>query len=246
MTTYNTDLSTDTIGAAWASSPLGQPGEVVDPTGTYDALPEAAEPKPTARGAAFVAAMLGALAIGPLVGLAVYLYTDADAARPTAVVPGTVSAPAVPKTELTAGVPAPAGAVDPNPVVRVPERAVVRVPERVVVPPAGSGQADVGAPPVSAPGDTTVVVDIPVPPPLPPEPDPEPPPPPESEPPLAAEPEPDPEPPLPPLPDPSPELSGTPRIVDPPITTEPPSPEPSFGPRRPSLPTWDVSGLLEP
>jgi hypothetical protein len=240
MTTYNTDLST--IAAAWASSPLGRPGESVDPTGAYGAITEAPEPRPTARRAAVVAAMLGAILVSPMVGLAVYLYTDA--AESTAELPGSGAAPAVPQAPsaipqesaapMAPSAPegsAPANAAGPNP--------VVHVPERTVVPQAGGDLADVGSPHVGAPGDTTVTVDIPVPDPapasdpLPPEPAPEPPPP-------DSDPEPEPPALVDPLPAPEVELEVTPRIVDPPISTEPSIIDlPGYEPSPPEA-DWDA------
>lgn len=244
MTIYNTDPSTYTIGAAWASSPLGQPGETIDPTGAHNAGFVANEPRRGTRGAAFVAAMLGALAVAPIVGFAVYLYTDSDAAQPTAVIPGPGIAPAIPPApaaSIAPGTVAPAPPpADPNPVVRVPERTVVRAPDKVVLPPAGGGQASVGAPPAGPAGDTAVIVDVPVIiPPLAPIPEL----PPVADPPPAPEPDPDPDPEaLSPIPDPGLESPLPPPVHELPDADEPPVP--GAGPHIPT-PDWtpDFSGI---
>jgi hypothetical protein len=221
-TNYETDSSTQTIAAAWASSALGQPEREV----RYGFAPgpdeSATDDHPSDAKRAVLAAALACGVIGGA-SLGVMLFDYTDAAQPSFVVPRSEGPlPVAPPSQPTET--RPVNVSDPNPV--APELKTASDPV-TAAPPSGPGAADVGTPPVGADGDTTVVVDIPIPddPPLPEKPaddadDPEPP---DPDPPVLddptftlpepPEPEPDPDPPtfvadlpLAPLPDPDPVL----------------------------------------
>jgi len=176
---YDTDPNTDTIAAAWASSPLGQPERDVRygfaTAGPTDSVITANGPKSSAKRALLAAALASGVIGGAAFGVMLFDYTDP--AQSAVVVPGSGVGLSAPETSGASSssrlpgppralpgepLPAPEGAPSPNPVVSVPDSAQ-------------QGPAD-----VAVPGDRTVVIDIPIPeyPPLPekPEdPDPEPP-----------------------------------------------------------------------
>ncbi len=176
-TTYDTDPSTSTFAAAWASSPLGDP--VSGPTELWETVEYAepadpeAKPKSLAKHVALVAALACGIGLGAALGLAVFDFSDG--AQPTVVVPG-VSSPGgdpganqpVPSHEAAL---APSYVPAPNPIVSADQGAsgsepVASAPHSTpgpnVVPPSDMGAgSNVGSPPASAPGGPTVIIDIP-------------------------------------------------------------------------------------
>ena len=165
MTTdFGTDPNTQTVAAAWASSPLGQPEREV----RYGfAAPDSDDFPASESFDAKRAVIAAALASGVIAGaaLGVTLFDFSEAAAPTVVVPRSEGRlPAAPPAVLTE-----TRTVDaPSPSSVVSEQKTGQAPI-APAPPSGQGAADVGTPPAPAAGDTTVVVDIPIPdyPPLP-------------------------------------------------------------------------------
>ena len=148
-TTCDTDPNTQTIAAAWASSPLGQPeGEV--PSGFATAGPtEPVTARADERSAKRVMVATGLVCgIGAGALLGVMLFTSSDSSQPAVVVPAPAPQHAVVVSSSTAA---------PTPLAAQPP---------VAIPP-------ISTPPVASAGDTTVVVNIPIPdyPPLPPKPE---------------------------------------------------------------------------
>lgn len=176
-TNFDTDPNTQTVAAAWASSPLGQPEREVRfgfaPTGPTEAFADD-EPRPDRKNAILAAALAAGVIAGS--GIGVMLLDHTEPGQPTVVVPRSEgrlpSAPVAPPTESRT---VPDNAPAPNPV--VPQQRTGPAP---VVPAPAS---DVGTPPAVTDSGPTVIVDIPIPdyPPLPekpqedPEPDPDPP-----------------------------------------------------------------------
>jgi hypothetical protein len=233
-TTCDTDPNTQTIAAAWASSPLGQPdGEVRSGFATAGPT-EPVTARADERSAKRVMVATGlACGIGAGALLGVMLFTSSDSSQPAVVVPAPAPQHAVVVSSSTAG-PAPKHvvaeqstaptAVAPAPrsgpsVAASPTPPAAQPP--VAIPP-------ISTPPVASPGDTTVVVNIPIPdyPPLPPkpeDPDPEPPKPPVLDDPSIKQPEPPkPEPPKPEPPTFVPDLPLSPKLPKPPIVVDPP------------------------
>jgi hypothetical protein len=227
-TNLDTDPNTQTVAAAWASSPLGQPEREgrfgFAPAGSTEAFADD-EPRPDRKKAIVAAALTAGVIAGSGIGVMLLDYTDSG--QPTVVVPRSEgrlpSAPVAPATESRT----------------VPDNApapVVPHQQTGLAPAVPAPASDVGAPPAVTDSGPTVVVDIPIPdyPPLPPEkpqedPEPEP-----SQPPdvpdldfklpVPPEPEPDPDPPtfapdlsLAPLPQPNPQPDppGLPNFVPP-------------------------------
>jgi hypothetical protein len=172
-----TDPSTSTIAAAWASSPLGDPisgpTELWETVDHVEAAAPAAKPKSIARHAAVVAALACGIGASAALGMAVF-----DSAQPTVTMP--------PVSVSGGGAPVASQAVPPKEAVSTPDHAprpksVVSAPQSA--PSAngaassdnGPGSADVGSQLASAPGNTTVNVDMPIPPLPDPDPLPEPP-----------------------------------------------------------------------
>lgn len=177
-TNFDTDPNTQTVAAAWASSPLGQPEREVRfgfaPTGPTEAVADD-EPRPDRKKAILAAALGAGVIAGSGIGVMLFDYTDS--AQPTVVVPRSESRlPSPPVAPPTPARPAIDNAPAPNSV--VPQQRTGPAP---VAPSSGQGPADVGTPPASTDSQPTVVVDIPIPdyPPLPekPQEDPEPEPP---------------------------------------------------------------------
>jgi hypothetical protein len=153
MTTYDTNPNTQTIAAAWAFSPLGQPEREVRYGFATTGPVAASDEQPTAKRVMLTAALSCGIAAGALVG--VMFFVSADSAQPTVVAPGAAPQHAVVVGPSTA---APA----PKPVVSEQSTA----PAPTVVNPAprvGPSTAAVATPPVAPQGDTTVVVDVPIP-----------------------------------------------------------------------------------
>ena len=203
-TTCDTDPNTQTIAAAWASSPLGQPeGEV--PSGFATAGPtERVTARADERSAKRVMVATGLVCgIGAGALLGVMLFTSSDSSQPAVVVPAPAPQHTVVVSSSTAA---------PTPLAAQPP---------VAIPP-------ISTPPVASAGDTTVVVNIPIPdyPPLPPkpeDPDPEPPKPPVLDDPSIKQPEPPkPEPPKPEPPTFVPDLPLSAKLPKPPIVVDPP------------------------
>ena len=209
-TTYGTDPNTQTVAAAWAFSPLGQPEREVrygfaEP-GTSDPITADEEP-PTAKRVMVAAGLACGIAAGALAGVMLF-YSNSS--QPTVVAPGPVPQHAVVVGPSTTA-PAPEPVVSerstgPNVVAPAPKRG----PGTTAV-----ATSPVAPPPVAPQGGTTVVVDIPIPdyPPLPPKPE-----------------DPAPEPPKPPVPD---DLGL--KLPDPPKPDPKPIP-PEFLPDLPLVP----------
>lgn len=162
-TTYDTDPNTQTVAAAWVSSPLSQPergvrhGLAPDTTGP---VPTFEEP-PIAKRVMLAAGLTCGIAAGALVG--VMFFADSDSSQPTVVAPG----PALQHAFL---VTPSSPAASPKPVEPLPKPVVsAQHSAPAVVSPAPQTPA---APSLRPQGDTTGVVDIPIPdcPPLPPKP----------------------------------------------------------------------------
>jgi hypothetical protein len=213
-TTYDADPNTQTIAAAWASSPLGQPEREVR-YGFATAEPaESDEPKSPAKRAILAAALASGVIGGAVLGVA--LFDFGDSSHPTVVEQGSVPGHAV--------------VVGPNGIAPAPSAQVV--PEQKAAPsiaaPApqrGPSPVDVATPPVAPPSEPPVVVDVPNPdyPPLPPKPE---------------DPLPEPPNPVPPVPDdldlklpepPKPDPKPVPDDLDLKLP-EPPKPDPKPGP----------------
>lgn len=165
-TTYETDPNTQTIAAAWASSPLGQPDREVgygfataDPTEPDAPTEIAAAARPVETTFPAKRAILAAAAASGVIGVAaigVMLFDFSNAPQPANVAPGSSHQNAV----VISSSPAPA----PKQVV-VPQQ---KTAPNVVVPapkPA-PGTSAVATPPVAVPPAApevgpTVVIDIP-------------------------------------------------------------------------------------
>jgi hypothetical protein len=161
-TTYGTDPNTQTVAAAWAFSPLGQPEREVrygfaEP-GTSDPITADEEP-PTAKRVMVAAGLACGIAAGALAGVMLF-YSNSS--QPTVVAPGPVPQHAVvvgPSTAAPAPEPvASARSTGPNVVAPAPKRG----PGTTAV-----ATSPVAPPPVAPQGGTTVVVDIPPKPPVP-------------------------------------------------------------------------------
>jgi len=239
-TTYDADPNTQTVAAAWASSPLGQPEREVRYGFAADMPVQSDEPKSPAKRAILAAALAAGVVGGAVLGVA--LFDFGDSSLPTVVekapAPGhaVVVQPSIPAPMPTQILPqekAAPTAVAPAPR-REPNSAAVATPP-VALPPVAA--PPVAAPPVAPQVDTTVVIDVPLPnfPPLPPkpeDPDPEPP---------------NPGPPVPPdldfkLPDP-PKPDPKPDFV--PDLSLTPVPKPDPKPEPPSLPDLDLQAPVK-
>jgi hypothetical protein len=238
-TTYDADPNTQTIAAAWASSPLGQPERELR-YGFATAEPaELDEPKSPAKRAILAAALAAGVIGGAVLG--VTLFDFGDSSQPMVIEKGAVPGHAV--------------VVGPNGTAPAPSTQVV--PEQKAAPsviaPApqrGPSPVDLATPPVAPPSEPPVVVDVPNPdyPPLPPKPeDPQP------EPPNPVPPVPDdldlklPE---PPKPDPKPDPKPVPDDLDLKLP-EPPKPDPKpippvFLPDLPLAPSPQLNPQPEP
>jgi len=255
-TNFDTDPNTQTIAAAWASSPLGDPvsgpTDLWETTGPTEAVAPTDHPQPGAKRAILAAALASGVIGGAAFGVMLFDYTDS--AQPTIVVPRSEGRLPGPPSALPTET-RPHNESSPNPV--APTQKTSSDP-MIAAPPSGQGTADVGTPPVGTPpvgsqGAPSVVVDIPIPdyPPLPgePEDDPDDPEPPTPEPPVLddptfvlpepPEPEPDPDPPtflpdlpLAPLPAPDPVLK---LPLAPSVELNPQPEPPSFGPSLPDF-----------
>lgn len=250
MTTdYYANLQTQTAPAAWAASPLARPSLEFsrDMTDT-DRVREGAVGHPGRP--VLTAALLGGVAITPLLGLAAYLFAGGTTLAPAVLVPSETIAPATPAPPS----PVPEHIVTPAPktVVSVPDR--MAEPDSDPMPPGGQQ----GPAQVPIPGDT-VIVDIPIPdyPPLPPKPDDPIPEPPNPDPPVLDDPnfklpephpnpEPNPDPPefvpdlgLAPVPKPDPAIK-LPLIPSPQLNPQPDPPSVGLNPQPepPSLPNF--------
>lgn len=123
-TSYDIDPNTQTVAAAWASSPLGQPEfeesfDFADPAETvvHQSVRTADEPRSLVRHRIVVLAMAGGIAVGAALGL---MSVDLTPDQPTAVVPAVTSprpavivAPSItnpPSAEVGQPAPAPARA----------------------------------------------------------------------------------------------------------------------------------------
>lgn len=175
-TNFDTDPNTQTVAAAWASSPLGQPEREARfgfaPTGPTDVFADD-EPRQDRKKAILAAALAAGVIAGSGIGVMLFDYTDPG--QPIVVVPQSEGhlpsppvAPPIPVRPTVDNAPAPVA----------PQQRTAPAP---AAPSSGQAPADVGTPPASTDSQPTVVVDIPVPdfPPLPekPQEDPEPEPP---------------------------------------------------------------------
>lgn len=155
-TSYDTDPNTQTVAAAWASSPLGQPdhdgGFGVTERAEYvtsTADPAADERRPVFKHA-IVALALAGIAVGAALGLT---FADFTSDQQTVVVPDTTS-------------PRPAAIVNPS--VQTPSPTVAGQGAAAPAPvasaiPIAPTTATLGTPPASTVGDPTEVADAPVP-----------------------------------------------------------------------------------
>jgi hypothetical protein len=219
-TTYDADPNTQTIAAAWASSPLGQPERELR-YGFATAEPaELDEPKSPAKRAILAAALAAGVIGGAVLG--VTLFDFGDSSQPMVIEKGAVPGHAV--------------VVGPNGTAPAPSTQVV--PEQKAAPsviaPApqrGPSPVDLATPPVAPPSEPPVVVDVPNPdyPPLPPKPE---------------DPQPEPPNPVPPVPDdldlklpepPKPDPKPIPPVFLPDLPLAP-SPQLNPQPEPPSLP----------
>jgi hypothetical protein len=149
-TNFDTDSSTQTIAAAWASSPLGQPEREVRygfaPTGTTESV--TVKPTSDRKRAPLVAALASGVIAGATLGVMLFDYTDAT--RPAVVVPRSEGRlPGPPSALPTETRPAPDTAPSPNLVVS--EQKTAPAPT-VAAPPSEQPTADVGTAPVGAGG----------------------------------------------------------------------------------------------
>jgi hypothetical protein len=149
-TNFDTDSSTQTIAAAWASSPLGQPERGVRygfaPTGTTESV--TVKPTSDRKRALLVAALASGVIAGATLGVMLFDYTDAT--RPTVMVPRSEGRlPGPPSALPTETRPAPDTAPSPNLVVS--EQKTAPAPT-VAAPPSEQPTADVGTAPVGAGG----------------------------------------------------------------------------------------------
>jgi hypothetical protein len=85
-TTYETDPNTQTIAAAWASSPLAQPEREVRYGFATAGPTESDEPKSPAKRAILGAALASGVIGGAVLGVMLFDYTDSS--QPTVVAPG--------------------------------------------------------------------------------------------------------------------------------------------------------------
>lgn len=113
--TAPTDLSQAsdcTDAPAWSSSPLGDPAmddeEFFELTDRHRVSDWGREPWSLRTGAAVGVTLLGTLAVGAVLGIAILDFTDSPAPAPTVVVPNAATAPATPQVAPAPATPAPA------------------------------------------------------------------------------------------------------------------------------------------